>query len=247
MTTEDETLTAHESTAGLSVEAGLYPATVTAVEPETGQYGDQWKFVFALDEHPAEEAWAWATAKLGTKTKLFRWAGILLGRPLALGEQLGRAALVGKRCQVLIVDSVDATGETRRKVDDIMKAKTVAKVLEPAPVSAPPTPAPEPDETCYCGAPVASYSPGGEPLCAAHADDTEPEEPPVESEEPPKATVIPVKEMKSRFDFQREAHNHFEIKDLPAALHKAGFKTTMDVQDWEIAWRLLCEKMAEPA
>jgi len=239
VTTEDETLTAHESTAGLSVEAGLYPATVTAVEPETGQFGDQWKFVFALDEHPAEEAWAWATAKLGTKTKLFRWAGILLGRPLALGEQLGRAALVGKRCQVLIVDSVDATGETRRKVDDIMKAKTVAKVLEPAPVSAPPTPAPEPDETCFCGAPVASYSPSGEPLCAAHAD--EPTEPESES------VVIPVDEMKSQYDFQREAHKHFKIQTLAAGLKKAGFNAVIDVADWPIAWRLLCEKMKEPA
>jgi len=239
VTTEDETLTAHESTAGLSVEAGLYPATVTAVEPETGQFGDQWKFVFTLDEHPAEEAWAWATAKLGTKTKLFRWAGILLGRPLALGEQLGRAALVGKRCQVLIVDSVDATGETRRKVDDIMKAKAVAKVLESAPVSAPPTPAPEPDETCFCGAPVASYSPSGEPLCAAHAD--EPTEPESES------VVIPVDEMKSQYDFQREAHKHFKIQTLAAGLKKAGFNAVIDVADWPIAWRLLCEKMKEPA
>jgi len=244
VTTEDETLTAHESTAGLSVEAGLYPAIVTAVEPETGQFGDQWKFVFALDEHPAEEAWAWATAKLGTKTKLFRWAGILLGRPIAMGEQLSRSTLVGKRCQVLIVDSVDATGETRRKVDDIMKAKTAAKVLEPAPVSAPPTPAPEPDETCFCGAPVASYSPSGEPLCTAHADEpTEPEEAEAASE----SVVIPVDEMKSQYDFQREAHKHFKIQTLAAGLKKAGFNAVIDVADWPIAWRLLCEKMAEPA
>ena len=95
MTIEDETLTAHESTAGLTVEAGLYPAVVTAIEPVTGEFGDQWKFTFTLDEYPDEQPWAWATAKLGTKTKLFRWAGILLGRPLALGEQLARSDLIG--------------------------------------------------------------------------------------------------------------------------------------------------------
>ena len=244
MTTEDETLTAHESTAGLSVEAGLYPATVTAIEPVTGEFGDQWKFTFALDEYPDEQPWAWATAKLGTKTKLFRWAGILLGRPLALGEQLSRSTLVGKRCQVLIVDSMDKEGNPCRKVEDILKEKTVAK----APVSLKERVVNEPQvETCFCGAVVAAYSPSGEPLCREHADDTEPEEPPVEPEDPPKATIIAVKEMKGRFDFQREAHTHFQIQTLPEALHKIGYKSTMDVKDWEIAWRLLCEKMAEPA
>jgi len=240
MTTEDS-LEVHESGKGLSVEAGLYPAIVREVEPVEGQFGPQWRFTFTLDEHPDEEPWAWATAKLGTKTKLFRWAGILLGRTLGLGEQLARSDLVGKRCQVLIVDSIDADGETRRKVDDIMKEKTVAK----APVSLKEGVVNEPQiETCFCGATVAAYSPSGEPLCAEHADEpTEPEELEAASEN----VVIAVKEMKSRFDYQREAHQHFKIQTLGAALAKAGFKSTLDVQDWEIAWRLLCEKMAEPA
>jgi len=248
LTTED-VLVAHESTAGLSVEEGVYPAIVTVVEPVSGEFGDQWKFIFALDDHPDEEAWAWATAKLGTRTKLFRWAGILLGHPLALGEQLTRSDLVGKRCQVVIKEQPDADGGSRRKVDDIMKEKSgVPRPLESAP---PPTPAPaslkvdvvnEPTapETCFCGAAVAAYSPTGEPLCAEHADDTEPEE---VLDNP----IIPVDEMKSQYDFQREAHKHFKIQTLAAGLKKAGFNAVIDVADWPIAWALLCEKMKEPA
>ena len=253
MTTEDGTLEVHESGKGLSVEAGLYPAIVREIEPVDGQFGPQWRFTFSLDEYPEEEPWAWASANMGTKAKLYRWTGILLGRPLALEEKIARSDLVGKPCQLMIKER-EVDGENRRFVDDIMKPKgAVPRPLESAP---PPTPAPvslkegivnepTPPETCFCGAPIASYSPTGEPLCDTHNDLTliEPEEPEAMSE----SVFIPVKEMKSRFDFQREAHFHFGIKDLPAALHKAGFKSTMDVQDWPIAWRLLCEKMAEPA
>jgi len=245
LTTEDGTLEVHESGKGLSIEPGAYPGTVARIEPVTGEFGDQWQFAFTLDEYPDEEPWAWATAKLGTKTKLYRWAGILLGRPLALGEQLARSDLVGKCCQVLIAERPDRDGENRRVVTDILKPKgALPRPLESAP---PPTPAPAslkvgvvneptPPETCFCGAPIAAYSPTGEPLCTEHYAEPEPD-----------TVVIPVHEMKSRFDFQREAHNHFQIKDLPTALAKIGYKSTMDVKDWEIAWRLLCEKMKEPA
>lgn len=231
MATDDE-LETYESTTGLSVEAGLYPAAVKSVEAVSGAFGDQWKFAFTLDDHPTEEAWAWATAKLGTKTKLYRWAGILLGRPLAVGERLSRYTLVGMRCRVLIVEKTDGDGEARRVVEDILKVETAKAAPAPAPTAQAPR---SESDVCFCGGPVFSYSPTGEPLCETHAD-------PAIATDP----VIEVVEMKSQYDFQREAHKHFGIQTLAAGLKKAGFANVMDVSDWPMAWKLLCEKMAEP-
>jgi len=141
LTTEDGTLEVHESGKGLTVEPGIYPATVKVVDDDEGKFGPQWRFTLGLDEYPEEEAWAWASANLGTKAKLHGWAGILLGRPLAIGEKISRSELVGKRCQVVIKEREDGDGGKSRYVDDIMKAKgTLPRPLESAP---PPTPAPE--------------------------------------------------------------------------------------------------------
>ena len=136
MTTE-EALETYESGKGLEVEAGLYPGAVADVQAVDGQFGPQWRFEFSLDEYPDERPWAWASAKLGTKTKLYGWVGVLLGRALEIGERVTPSDLLGKRCQILIVERSDADGQTRRVVDNILKIKATAPPVVADPDSPP--------------------------------------------------------------------------------------------------------------
>jgi len=136
LTTEPQ-LEAYESAKGLNISPGLYPGMVAEVEPVEGKFGHQWRFAFALDDYPDERPWAWASAKLGTKTKLFGWVGILLGRPLALGEKIGPSDLIGKRCRVLVIERSDADGDPQCVVDNILKENAAQPALDPAPENNP--------------------------------------------------------------------------------------------------------------
>ena len=143
--TNEEELETYESGKGLDVEPGLYPGTVVEVEPVDGTFGKQWRFAFSLDEYPDERPWAWASAKLGTKTKLFGWVGVLLGRPLEIGERIAPSDLVGLRCRVLIVEShSDSDGEPRRVVGNILREKAAAPVPAVADPDSPPEDQPAP-------------------------------------------------------------------------------------------------------
>jgi hypothetical protein len=159
MTTEAG-LEVRESGKPLNVEPGLYPGAVNAIDEIDEDYGPQWRFEFRLDGYPDEAPWAWASTKsgLGTRTKIYRWATVLLGRPLTLGERVLSAQLIDLRCNILIKDKIDSRGEMRRGVDDILSLKpagtNVASPLE---------------DKCFCGKPVNSYGPTGTPLCVKHA------------------------------------------------------------------------------
>jgi len=159
MTTETP-LVAYESGNPMSLEPGIYPAKVGNIDEVDGQFGLQWRLEFSIDN--SEDApWAWATAKLGTKTKLWRWSTALVGRPLAVGETLTRQQLIGLPCSVIIKErpDVEAADGVRRYVDDILAGKKAAAKRTDAPLA----------DRCYCGKPVASYTANGTGLCEKHA------------------------------------------------------------------------------
>jgi hypothetical protein len=145
----------------MNLEPGIYPAKVAAIDEIDGQYGLQWRFEFSIDGHD-DTPWAWATAKLGTKTKLWRWSTALLGRPLAVGERLTKAQLIGLPCSVIIKEraDVEAFEGVRRYVDDILG---IAKPKKANPAAAPLA------DACFCGKPISSYSATGQALCEKHA------------------------------------------------------------------------------
>jgi hypothetical protein len=157
--TEDKPLEAYESAKPMNLEPGIYPATVGNIDEIDGKFGLQWRFEFSINDYPEEAPWAWATAKLGTKTKLYRWATALLGRPLAIGEKLVKAQLIGLPCNVIVKEAPDIERESgvKRYVDDILGVKKAkAKTDTPLP------------DNCFCGKPVHSYSSTGAPLCEKH-------------------------------------------------------------------------------
>jgi len=149
----------------MSLEPGIYPAKVNNIDEIDGQFGLQWRFEFAID-NSEERPWAWATAKIGTKTKLYKWATALLGRQLAIGERLVRAELIGKPCNVIIKEKPDmeADGGMRRYVDDIIKAKGAGKSEPTPPLAA---------KCAVCKGPVFKYTDDGVALCEKHAAEAE--------------------------------------------------------------------------
>ena len=160
--TTDEALEVHESGKPINVEAGIYPGAVNAVEETVHpEYGKRWRFEFRLDGYPDEAPWAWASTKsgLGTKTKLYKWASALLGRPLAIGEKLTPTQLIDLPCNILIKEKPDIERDSgvRRYVDDILGVKK-AKAKTDTPLA----------DKCFCGKPVHSYSSTGAPLCEKH-------------------------------------------------------------------------------
>ena len=163
--TEDKPLEAYESGKPMNLEPGIYPARVGDIVDTEGEWGPRWRFEFNIDDYPDETPWAWATAKIGTKTKLFKWASALLGRPLAIGEKLVRSQLIGLPCNVIIKEVPDAERDSgmRRYVDDIIRAKSAGTGSGKAVIPSAILP-----DNCFCGKPVHSYSSTGAPLCEKH-------------------------------------------------------------------------------
>jgi len=163
MTTE--TLEAYQSGKPLDCDPGVYAATIKEIEKVTGEFGDQLRFTFTIDDLPDEEPWAWCSYKLGTQTKLWRWFTALKGRAPTIGEKVSPRDLVGCRCQLVIGPKKSKSGDEVLGVTDLLRAK--ATKAAPQPPEA--TPAPEAAAECYCGEPVDSYTSAGVPLCARHA------------------------------------------------------------------------------
>ena len=121
-------LEATESGSPIPLDAGTYPATVVSVEeaegkPEFG--GAQVKFFIepagAVDDDGRPLVlWAWASKKLTTKSKLWRWVTAITGSPPKVGKVFRiEDLLVGKPCRVQVGEEKLADGSTRKKVTDL--------------------------------------------------------------------------------------------------------------------------------
>ena len=162
-----EGLVAYESRKPLNVEAGVYPAKVKAIEDIDGQYGRQWQFTFELDDYPDEEPVAWASAKLGTLSKLYRWATALLGQPPILNEKLLPENLVGLPCRLNVSEKPGDDGKVVSYVSDLLPSLNVKTA--PKAKAAKPEGVHMVEETCFCGGAVYALDSKGRALCEKHA------------------------------------------------------------------------------
>ena len=159
-------LQAQVSGTPIPLEAGVYAAKVSGVEEaDGGQFGDQVKLLLTTDEPDADgqpiELWAWASRKLTTRSKLWRWVTALTGSP----PQLGRVftiedLLIDKPCRVQISEETLDDGTSRRKVSDIL-----APSKRPAQASANEA---ERGNCAECGAAVDYYTQDGGAYCDSH-------------------------------------------------------------------------------
>ena len=101
-------LDATESGSPIDIPSGVYGGTVAAIERAEGQFyvGGQVKFVITVDGQVTADGepvdiWAYANAKLSTKSKLWRWAKAL-GCPPVIGQAFDVERFTGLRCGVLV-------------------------------------------------------------------------------------------------------------------------------------------------
>lgn len=129
-----------EQTTYETLEAGMYPVTVAAVEGVTGEYGPQVKVKFTLQdtEDDARFLLAWASAKLsGGKrpSKLYQWTQALLfgGKGIPEGFALDIDTLVGKAA-LAVVDVVERDGVERNKIAQLLPLRPAKAAVRPGPV-----------------------------------------------------------------------------------------------------------------
>ena len=109
--TKMSTLTATKSEYQ-ALPTGEYLAQVTDIEEEIGTFGPQFKFSFELLAPKAVEGKkkiGWCSQKLtsGTKTsKLWTWTEALFNRKIVVGEDLDTLNLIGRKCVLVIVNTI---------------------------------------------------------------------------------------------------------------------------------------------
>ena len=102
------------------VPTGEYPCTIENVEREDGDYGPQAKFTFALDNMDGKTLHAWASAKYGSKTKLYSWVVAILGR---VPDEFDADELIGQPCTLVVVTKTKDDGTPFNRVDSILPAR----------------------------------------------------------------------------------------------------------------------------
>ena len=154
---------ATEAKNAIDIEAGVYQATVTKVEPADGTFGEQVKFTFSVDGQMTDdgsplELWGWASQKLNPKSKLWKWAKVLSGQEPIKGTVFDVEELTDKRCSLLVIREETDEG-VRCKVKDVLVPKKTA--------------APTSDTCSQCDRDVFVFDAQGVPLCADHAPKAE--------------------------------------------------------------------------
>ena len=159
---------------GFSLEPGVYPAVVKEVEPDESTFSNDGsvKFTFTVADSD-QEPWAWSSQILSPASKLWRWSRILTSESPIKGEDYPLDNLVGRHCRLEIGTRLDAKGEERSAVLDILPAngaQTAPKAPTPAKTAREPdSPADFELGACAtCGAPVDYYTRDGAAFCNAH-------------------------------------------------------------------------------
>jgi len=114
------TLTAQS---GEPLPTGEYCVELTAIELTTGQYGEQLKWTFSVQDK-GRNLIAYSTFWPSLASKCMRWAGALLGRPIQPNEQVDFEALVGKTVVAVVLRKRKEDGTEYNAVEDLLPLRT---------------------------------------------------------------------------------------------------------------------------
>jgi len=103
-----------------TLEAGQYPAHVTAIEMEAGQYGEQFRWTFTLMGSDERELGAWSSATFSPSSKFCAWATVLLGHT---PKNLDTDELLNKPCVLDVTKHVSDKGAEYNKVRALLPAQ----------------------------------------------------------------------------------------------------------------------------
>jgi len=108
------------------IPAGVYQAVVDGITTETGQFGEQLKFNFALVGQDSS-LFGWANPVLNPKSKLYQWVSALENRPEGLpkGYELETQDLIGLPCTLVVVPYTAADGSQKTKLGNLLPATNI--------------------------------------------------------------------------------------------------------------------------
>lgn len=120
------TFTSQSST---PIPTGEYTVRCIAIEVvenrfEAGKQQLQWQFeVIAAGDHQGRKLTAFTSLSGSLKSKAAQWAGALLGRPLADGETVDLAMLIGKHAVAVVVCRAKPDGTEFSRVEALKPVK----------------------------------------------------------------------------------------------------------------------------
>lgn len=100
-----------------TIEPGVYPASIVEVKPEAGQYGDQLRVKFLLEDEANTALSAWTSTSFSPKSKLYALARAAFGgREFDPGFTLDTDRLIGRRLRVMVTvkPRTDGAGDFNR-------------------------------------------------------------------------------------------------------------------------------------
>lgn len=164
-------------------EPDVYDAIVSDIEQVDNPFEDdktQLQFTFEIPGYSNEDGTpatkrAWANPVWNAKSKLWKWASVILGETPAPGEPFRTSTLIGKPCRVVMNADTNQKGDKIIKITDVLGSQKPAAKPKPGLVAK--LKAEErPDEvkvdycsTQGCTAVAEIYTSRGTPFCEQHA------------------------------------------------------------------------------
>lgn len=96
---------------------GMYPATFAGIKEQSNDNGTFWLLTFiAKNGDEYVEITATTSPRITPKTKMGKWLGVLMGRPLQVGEPVDFAALLDTECNIVVI--INEAGYSR--IDQVL-------------------------------------------------------------------------------------------------------------------------------
>ena len=115
------------------IDPGVYPAEVVTITPETGQYGEQLRVKFLLEDEANTTLTAWTSTSFSPKSKLYGLARAAFGgREFDPTFVLDTDRLIGKHMLLLVTVKPKADGSDFNKIEQFLPLKAPKAAMAPA-------------------------------------------------------------------------------------------------------------------
>jgi hypothetical protein len=100
---------------------GEYPAEITEIEQDDGQFGPQCKFEFTLinAKNAGHTLLGWTSAKFSPKSKLFKWTKAALNTQISPQYNFDSDDLIGKRVNLTLVIRENDDGAEFNRIEEV--------------------------------------------------------------------------------------------------------------------------------
>lgn len=112
---------------------GVHPVKISDVRVDEGETGnvdregkpEMRRYVrIIFEDAKGVHMTGFASAKVSTRSKLFDWIKKITGQVPEIGKVYNVSSLVGRKCRVYVQETVDETGQRRRKIGDVLPVES---------------------------------------------------------------------------------------------------------------------------